>query len=200
MRAEFIESLRSNEAAFSICLPEDKIQQLADHYELLMANNARLHLVAPCSAAEMATRHYLESLTMLEHLPPNAKFADVGSGGGFPAMPCLIVRQDLSAALIESKEKKIEFLKRSVEKLGLSDRVSLTARQFSETDAGHTQYVTCRALDKFSHLVPRLVKWAGKRRLLFFGGEDMFALLQAAGRSPVQKLMPLSERRYLYFC
>src|SRR5262245_63592218 len=105
MRPEFISAIRSNQAAFGIAISEEAIERLADYFELVQAGNPLLHLVAPCSAEEFATRHILESLTLLEHLPPNARFADVGAGAGLPSIPCLIARDDLRATLIESKEK-----------------------------------------------------------------------------------------------
>jgi 16S rRNA (guanine527-N7)-methyltransferase len=116
-----------------------------------------------------ATRHILESLTLLGHLPKNAKFADVGAGAGLPSIPCLIVRSDLKAELIESKEKKTKFLETAVIELNLSDRARVVNKQFEETSLDKAEFITCRALDKFSQKLPRLLKWAKGRQILFFG-------------------------------
>ena len=82
MRDEFISALRSNQAAFGVDLSDDAVERLTDFYALVQQHNPLLHLVGPCSAEEFATRHILESLTMLEFLPMNARFADVGAGDG----------------------------------------------------------------------------------------------------------------------
>jgi 16S rRNA (guanine527-N7)-methyltransferase len=198
MRAQFTESIRSNQNAFAVELADDAIERLADYYRLVQENNPLLHLVAPCPPEEFATRHVLESLTLLEYLPDNAGFADVGTGAGLPSIPCLLVREDLKATLIESKEKKAEFLNSALERLSLTDRATIVNRQFSETHAGGAQFVTSRALDKLTQKLPQLRKWSGRRRMLLFGGESLRESLQAKNARFVQKLMPLSERRFLF--
>ena len=198
MRDEFISAVRSNQSAFDLSLADVQIERLADYYRLIVEHNALLHLVAPCSPEEFAVRHILESLTLLEHLPQNAKFADVGAGAGLPSIPCLLVREDLKATLIESKEKKSKFLEAAVAKLGIADRAKIINRQFEETDAGRAEFITCRALDKFTGKLPRLIKWSGKRNLLLFGGPALGEALAKQGMELNQKLMPLSEQRYLF--
>src|SRR5262249_26030660 len=112
VRTEFIESLQKHQTLFRQEISDQKIERLADYYELVMEYNPILHLVAPCTADEFATRHVLESLTMLEFLPGGTRLADVGPGAGLPSVPCLLVRDDLSVILIESKEKKAGFLQK----------------------------------------------------------------------------------------
>ena len=78
--AEFEKAVGYEAAAFDLALTESQIQRLTDYYALVMKWNARLHLIAPCSPKEFATRHVLESLLLLKHLPLNASIVDVGSG------------------------------------------------------------------------------------------------------------------------
>lgn len=198
MRAEFIESITNNQAAFDLNLKREKIAALADYYELVQTHNPLLHLVAPSSAEEFAVRHVLESLTLLEFLPENTKFADVGTGAGLPSIPCLIVREDLRGVLIESKLKKAKFLGEALEKLELSKRASVINRQFEEIEKPAVSFVTCRALDKFLQKLPRLLKWAKSSQLLFFGGNSLRGGLLKHNVNFRQKLMPLSEQRFLF--
>ena len=135
---------------------------------------------------------------MLEHLPKNAKLADIGAGAGLPSIPCLIVRIDLTAILIESKEKKAKFLESALIKLELSGRAKVVSKQFEETSPDNAEFITCRALDKFSEKLPRLLKWAKRRRILFFGGPSLGEKLRENGVNFTERLMPLSERRYLF--
>jgi hypothetical protein len=58
--------------------------------------------------------------------------------------------------------------------------------------------VTCRALDKFSDKLPRLLRWAGDRTFLFFGGPSLQDALERQRMNFDSKLMPLSEQRYLF--
>lgn len=194
----FIAAIKEHCAAFGLSLNDDTIERLAAYDELVRRENPLLHLVAPCSAAEFATRHVLESLTMLEFLPEGSGLIDIGPGGGLPSVPCLIVRKDLTATLIESKEKKARFLEKAAAELGLKARVRVVARQFSEVKPGIEEFVTCRALDRFADKLPKLLKWSGGRQKLFFGGPDLRAELEKSKLKFTEKLMPLSDQRYLF--
>ncbi|CAN5715871.1 hypothetical protein BH24ACI3_BH24ACI3_10000 [soil metagenome] len=198
MKSEFSRSIQENQADFGLSLNDDQINRLEAFYRLILEHNPLLHLVGPSSDEEFATRHILESLSLLEHLSMQTKIADIGAGAGLPSLPCLVVREGLTAILIESKEKKAKFLEEAVKRLGLTERVTIVAKQFEETDAADSAFVTCRALDKFAQKLPRILKWSGERGLLFFGGENLSKALQAKRVDFVQKLLPLSERRFLF--
>jgi len=198
VRAKFIEALQKHQALFGLEISDQKIERLAFYYELVAEHNPILHLVAPCTPAEFATRHILESLTILEYLPINANFADVGSGAGLPSVPCLLVRDDLSAVLVESKEKKAGFLQKVFAKCEVESRAIVVNRQFSEIKKPDVSYISCRALDKFQQNLHRLIKWSDDCTLLFFGGPNLREGLQMSGFTLEERLMPLSEQRYLF--
>ena len=198
MRAEFISALESHKGTFNIQLSEGHISRLADLFDLIMQNNAVLHLVAPCSPEEFAVRHVLESLTLLRHLPPDSTFADVGTGAGLPALPCLLVRDDLSAVLIESKIKKGDYLKTAIAALDLAGRATIENHQFEEISGLRADAVTCRALDKFTEKLPRLLKWAKGKNLLLFGGPSLGEALEKQKVRYTKELMPMSEQRFLF--
>ena len=198
MRTDFVKAIKTHQPTFGLNLLDDAIERLADYYDLIQEHNEFLHLVGPSTPEEFATRHILESLTLLEYLPNGIWFADVGTGAGLPSIPCLLVREDLKAVLIESKEKKSRFLTLAVEKLRLKHRTCISPTQFAETNLGHCEAVTCRALDKFAEKLPRLIKWSGKSQLLFFGGENLQKALEGQNVIFKKKLTPLSEQRFLY--
>src|SRR2546430_1238830 len=79
---QFAKALRLAAPEFGIELNAGRIRKLTEYYERLLKWNPRLHLVAPCSPEEFATRHVLESLMLLRHLPLDARVVDIGSGGG----------------------------------------------------------------------------------------------------------------------
>lgn len=178
-------------------MSQDKVAALADHYDLVMEQNDRLHLVAPCSPDEFATRHVLESLTLLKFLPENARIVDIGTGAGLPLIPCLIVRRDLFGYLIESKQKKAVFVENVVTRCNLSDRAEVINRQFAEVQRPDASFVTCRALDKFTVKLPQILKWSGNAKLLLFGGPALRDAIAAEGIRVETMLLPLSEQRYL---
>lgn len=198
MRKEFIDAVEKHQNAFGLNLAKEKIHALADYYEFVQKQNEILHLVGPCSEEEFAIRHVLESLTLLEFLPQNAKFADVGAGAGLPSIPCLIAREDLHGVLIESKLKKAGFLREALVECKLEDRSEILNRQFEEIKKGDVSYVLCRALDKFTQKLPRLLKWSAGSTLLFFGGNSLRDELKKNGIEFNEKLMPMSEQRFLF--
>ncbi len=198
MRKIFIEAIEKHQNSFGLYLTREKIFALADYYEFVQKHNEILHLVAPCSPEEFAVRHVLESLTLLEFLPAKAKFADVGAGAGLPSVPCLIARDDLRGILIESKLKKAAFLEEVLTKCRLEKRASVFDHQFEEFVRRDFSQVACRALDKFTQKLPSLLKWSKGCSLLFFGGHALGDQLKKHGVKFQQKLMPMSEQRFLF--
>ena len=172
---------------------------MSQYYELLRLWNARVHLVAPCSSAEFATRHVLESLVLLKHLPNNSSVADIGSGGGLPIIPCLIARTDLRAVLIEATQKKVVFLREALAQTGLAARASIVNERFENVSAPPVNFVTCRALERFEEMLPQLFAWApANATLLLFGGAQLAAKIAGLGFSATTELMPHSHGRYLF--
>jgi len=191
----FEQALKANQSVFEIDVAEEAISRLNAYYEMLNRWNARLHLVAPCSPEEFATRHVLESLMLLKHLPDSAKIADIGSGAGLPVIPCLIARPDLHATLIESSQKKSVFLREASNQLGLASTV--IAKPFEDVPAPDVSFVTCRALDQFIEKIPVLMKWTpANSTLLLYGGDTLRQKLDKV-KVEVFKI-PMSERRYLF--
>ncbi len=183
--------------AYRLDLSSETIEQLGAFYSLLNRWNDRLHLVAPCSPEEFATRHVLESLLLLDHLPPGAKIADIGSGAGLPIIPCLIARDDLQATLIESSQRKAVFLREALSADGR--KAAIVARPFEEVKTPEVAFVTCRALDQFISKVSAIVEWApAGSTLLFFGGENLRDELTKLNLEFKEILMPLSEKRFLF--
>ena len=176
-------------SAYDVELSAAAMAKLGTYYSLLIRWNERLHLVAPCSPEEFATRHVLESLMLINHLPANAKIADIGSGGGLPIIPCLIARPDLDATLIESSKKKAVFLRETLSTVGR--KATILPQRFEDIKAPEVEFVTCRALDRFISKIPALIDWAPDgSTLLLFGGEELL--------DGERFLIPGSERRYLY--
>ena len=181
--------------SFNLDLSADTLVRLGEYYSLLTRWNDRLHLVAPCSPDEFAVRHILESLLLLKHLPPNARVADVGSGGGLPIIPCLIARPDLQATLIESSQKKSVFLREATRPF----KVTIIAQPFEQVDPPPVDFITCRALDQFMQKLPTLLDWAPEgSTMLLFGGETLREELRKAHVNFDAFLIPQSEERFLF--
>lgn len=198
-RGEFDKALAEHSAAFGVAPGEAERARLGDYFELVAAWNARLHLVAPCAPAEFATRHVLESLTALRFLPEGATFVDVGSGAGLPAVPCLVARPDLKAVLVEASRKKSVFLREALSRLGAGGAARVVAERFEQAEPPAADCLTCRAVERFTEILPALVSWASRvPTLLLFGGEGLRESLELAGLTFETVHLPESERRFLF--
>ena len=180
-------------------LPADTVTQLGEYYSLLTRWNERLHLVAPCEPEEFAVRHVLESLLLLEHLPPNARIADIGSGGGLPIIPCLIARTDLQAVLVESSNKKAVFLREALKEIEVKERAQVIADRFEHIPPPEVDFVSCRALERFEAMVPQIIKWTRPNGTLrLFGGEGLGSVIEDLDLPNERILLPKSARRFLF--
>lgn len=196
---DFVAALEKNQGDFNLRLTERDITSLTTFYELVKTWNKKLHLVAPCPPEEFAVRHILESLALLENLPENTSFADVGTGAGLPGIPCLIVRDDLRGTLIESSQKKTIFLREVVSRLALQNRVLVMNLRFGQMPPPEKGFVTCRALDKFTEKLEEMVKWAREAdKLLFFGGDKVRDELRRLELKFTETLIPQSEQRFIF--
>jgi len=194
----FSQALREHADEFRVRLRDEDIDRLSNYYALLLKWNSRLHLVAPCSPEQFATRHILESLLLLRHLPQNARVVDVGSGGGLPIIPCLILREDLSAVLIESSQKKCVFLREALRGMENSESPRLIVGRFEETPVPKVDFVTCRAIERFQQVVPKLIEWAPpSSALLLFAGKALKKQLEGLLPLVQAELIPGSDRRFL---
>ena len=197
-RADFSKAIETNAPDFGVELSDDRIARLADYYELLTKWNERLHLVAPCSPEEFAIRHVLESLVLLPHLSQEATVVDVGSGGGLPIIPCLLTRADVHASLIESSTRKTVFLREALRLIESPERTQVINGRFEDVELPRSDFLTCRALDRFSELLPVLIQRAGpKKTLLLFAGEALVEQIQSLIPSAKIELIPHSDKRFL---
>jgi 16S rRNA (guanine527-N7)-methyltransferase len=195
----FLTALNSQSQSYGVKLSSAIMNRLAVYYRLLDEWNSRLHLVAPCTPTEFATRHMLESLFLLNFLPSGVSVIDVGSGGGLPLVPCLIARPDLRAVLIESSKKKSVFLREALKRTGTEESATVLAERFENLTGLKADFVTCRALDRFSNKLANLIEWSPRSAtLLLYGGNTLREKLQQLSIGFETQLLPNSNQRFLF--
>ena len=124
--------------------------------QILLEYNQKVNLTAITEQKEIDIKHFYDSLYAEKYIPQNAQVADIGSGGGFPAIPLCIQREDIHITLIESVAKKCAFLEYAVKELGLKNAKIVCGR--AEILAKEKEYrekfdiVTARAVAKLNTL------------------------------------------------
>lgn len=194
----FSQALRDHAGEFGVRFRDEDVASLSSYYTLLTKWNARLHLVAPCSPEQFATRHILESLLLLRHLPVDAGVVDVGSGAGLPIIPCLILRADLRATLIESSQKKVTFLREALRGIANPESANVIVDRFEKRPVPQADFITCRAIDRFQQVLPKLIDWAPPScTLLLFAGRALIGQIEDLLPSVQAERIPCSEHRFL---
>ena len=122
--------------------------------------------IFPSDCAGFETKHFLDSLTVLQaiHLPENARCIDVGTGAGFPGAALLIARPDLRMTLLDGTRKKLGFIQETLDTVGLSAQiVHMRAEEAGQLSAHRAQYdlVTARAVANLRELCEYCLPFAG---------------------------------------
>ncbi|WP_182984876.1 16S rRNA (guanine(527)-N(7))-methyltransferase RsmG [Gluconacetobacter aggeris] len=136
-------------------LPGDLGPRLDCFAEILTRWNGRINLVSPRDLPHLWDRHIADSLQLASLIPPGARLADLGSGGGFPGL-IIAIATDADVTLIESDQRKAAFLREAARAAGA--RVTVLARRIEEVDIPPVQVVTARALAA----LPQLLEWSSR--------------------------------------
>lgn len=129
----------------------EAVAKLAVIISDLAVFNEKINVTAVTELRAAAAVHIADSLTVSRFLPEGTLMIDIGCGGGFPSLPLAAVRPDLSVTSLDSREKKLLFIKEEKEKLGLSGITTLAGRA---EELGHTDRralygaAVCRAVAK----------------------------------------------------
>ena len=137
------------EGLLALGLPEDGVPALMRYAELLMEKNKVMNLTAITEPSDIATLHFLDSAALLTLANFRDKtVADVGTGAGFPGLPLKIVEPSIRLTLLDSLNKRIDFLGEVCTDLGLSDVACVHGRaeEFAAEHREGFDIVTSRAV------------------------------------------------------
>ena len=166
---EFKDELIIQAKKIDVILDEEQIQKFYKYMELLLEWNEKINLTAIVEPRDVILKHFVDSLTICKELQKNKTLADIGTGAGFPGIPVKILRPDLDITLIDSLNKRVNFLTMVIEALKLEKIVALHGRieDFGKNKKYREKfdYVTSRAVANLStlseYMIP-LVKIGGK--------------------------------------
>jgi 16S rRNA (guanine527-N7)-methyltransferase len=142
-----VKILESGASELGLALTLAQVEGFCRFGDELKKWSAKVNLTAIKGDDEIVVKHFLDSLTLLPLLRDADRLADIGSGGGFPAIPLKIVRPDLHVTAIDAVEKKLIFQRHAARLLNLTAFEAIHARgeDLAGTYAGSFDRVVSRA-------------------------------------------------------
>lgn len=104
-----------------LVLTEKQTEQFYTYYEMLVKKNEVMNLTAITEFEEVVTKHFIDSLALGRIMDMEKEYSliDVGTGAGFPGIPLKIFYPKLQVVLLDSLNKRVQFLNEVIEALGL---------------------------------------------------------------------------------
>lgn len=164
--------------AMGFILEERQVQQFCRFEEMLLETNKVMNLTAITEPGEVAVKHIADSLSCYDekYFPEGASLLDLGTGAGFPGVPLVIFRPDLTVTFFDSLQKRLKFLRDVCLETGLGKVAFLHGRaeEMAHQEAYRERFdlVTSRAVARLSILC----EWA----LPYVRKDGLFIALKGA--------------------
>ena len=159
LKEEF--SKKMKEFSNGIELLDEQIEKFYMYMNLLLEWNEKINLTAIVKPEEIILKHFIDSIAISKYIEQNAKIVDVGTGAGFPGIPLKIIRNDLEIVLLDSLNKRINFLNEVIAKLQLTKISAIHGRveEFAKNKKYREtfDYATSRAVANLSTLSEYLI-------------------------------------------
>lgn len=138
----FKEEMRVNLSALNLDFSDEKLKKFFDFMNLLIEKNKVMNLTGIIEPKEVVLKHFIDSLTVLKYINENNSVIDVGTGAGFPGIPLKIVADSLEITLLDSLNKRINFLNEVIENINLKKIKTIHGRaeDFGQNTAYREKY------------------------------------------------------------
>ncbi len=147
---EFSQELKDNMKKIDINITDMQIEKFFKYMNLLIEWNKKINLTAIIEPKDIIIKHFVDCGTLLKYLNSNEKVIDIGTGAGFPGIPLKILDESLNITLVDSLNKRVNFLNEVVLNLNLNKIKIIHSR--AEDLARNMEY-----REKFDKVVSRAV-------------------------------------------
>lgn len=139
-----------------INITNDMLNKLEKYYHLLYEENQKYNLTTITEKKEVYLKHFYDSLTIVKSINlTNQYLLDIGTGAGFPGMVLKIVFPNLHIDLLDSTNKKCQFLTKVITELDLKEITVINARaeEYAKENIEKYDIITSRAVAPLKHLL-----------------------------------------------
>lgn len=146
------------------CKNKKQEENFNKYMDLLLEWNEKINLTAITDKDEIILKHFIDSLTIEKYIKDNDKVIDLGTGAGFPGIPLKIKNESIDITLVDSLNKRVNFLNEVIKELNFKN---ITAIHSRIEDLAHDKnfrekydVVTSRAVANMSTLVEYMLPFA----------------------------------------
>lgn len=156
---EFSSNLKEKLNKINIEINNEQAQKFYNYMNLLLEWNEKINLTAITEPNEVISKHFVDSATILKYIEKDMKIVDVGTGAGFPGIPLNIIKNNAKYTLVDSLNKRINFLNEVIEKVELQNINTVHSRieDFAKNNKEKFDIATSRAVASLNVLLEYLL-------------------------------------------
>lgn len=127
---EYFDLLKDACEKESLVFNEEIYEKFIVYKELIKEWNQKINLTAITEDEEIIKKHFIDSIKIFEctYAKEAKSIIDIGTGGGFPGIPMKIVNPDSKMVLLDSLNKRINFLNLVISQINLSNIETIHGR------------------------------------------------------------------------
>ena len=160
---EFCKEIEKKSSKIDINLDNEICNKLYNYMNLLLEWNEKINLTAITDEKEIILKHFIDSFTINKFINSGDIMLDIGTGAGFPGLPIKIIRPEVDVFLMDSLNKRINFLNEVIKSLQLKkiETFHSRAEEMAKNNKFREKFdvVTSRAVAKLNILLEYMLPY-----------------------------------------